>query len=81
MALSIKNDRADELARELAALTGESLTDAVITSLELRLADERRVRQRRTSLDDILLRSHALPILDERSEDEILGYDEHGLPS
>ena len=81
MALSIKNDRADELARELAALTGESLTDAVITSLELRLADERRTRQRRASLDDILVRAHALPILDHRSEDEILGYDEHGLPS
>lgn len=81
MALSIKNDRADELARELAALTGESLTDAVITSLELRLADERRARLRRASLADILALAHALPILDDRSEDEILGYDEHGLPS
>jgi len=81
MALSIKNDRADELARELAALTGESLTDAVITALQLRLADERRARMRRVSLDDILARAHALPILDDRPADEILGYDEHGLPS
>ena len=81
MALSIKNEHADELARELAALTGESLTEAVITALQLRLADERRARVRRTSLDDILSLAHALPILDHRSEDEILGYDEHGLPS
>jgi len=81
MALSIKNDRADELARELAALTGESLTDAVITALQLRLADERRARLRRTSLDDILARAHALPVIDDRAADEILGYDEHGLPS
>jgi len=33
------------------------------------------------SLDDILARAHALPILDDRPADEILGYDEHGLPS
>ncbi|MCB9530155.1 MAG: type II toxin-antitoxin system VapB family antitoxin, partial [Myxococcales bacterium] len=38
MALSIKNDEADRLARELAALTGESLTEAVVVSLRERLA-------------------------------------------
>ncbi|MCY7301429.1 MAG: type II toxin-antitoxin system VapB family antitoxin [Ilumatobacteraceae bacterium] len=81
MALSIKSDRADRLARELADLTGESLTDVVITSLQLRLADERRVRARRTSLDDILACAHALPILDHRTDDEILGYDDRGLPA
>jgi hypothetical protein len=32
-------------------------------------------------LNDILRRVDALPILDFRSEDEILGYDENGLPS
>jgi hypothetical protein len=31
-------------------------------------------------MGDIALRATALPVLDERSEDEILGYDEHGLP-
>jgi len=81
MALSIKSDRADRLARELADLTGESLTDVVITSLQRRLADERRVRARRTSLDDILACAHALPILDHRTDDEILGYDDLGLPA
>lgn len=81
MALSIKNDRADQLARELSELTGESLTDAVVNSLERRLAEERRIRRRRRSIDDLVDRFNQLPVLDNRSADEIVGYDEHGLPS
>lgn len=81
MALSIKNDRADQLARELSELTGESLTDAVVRSLERRLAEERRSRRRRRSVDDLVDRFNRLPVLDDRSADQILGYDEHGLPS
>ncbi|MBI4883452.1 MAG: type II toxin-antitoxin system VapB family antitoxin [Actinobacteria bacterium] len=81
MALSIKNDRADQLARELAALTGESLTDVIVNSLEQRLAEERRSRRRRRSIDDLIDDFKRLPVLDARSEDEILGYDENGLPS
>jgi antitoxin VapB len=42
MALSIKSDKADRLARELATVTGESLTDAVTIAIEDRLARERR---------------------------------------
>ncbi|WP_395160180.1 type II toxin-antitoxin system VapB family antitoxin, partial [Ilumatobacter sp.] len=42
MALSIKSDKADRLARELATVTGESLTDAVTMAIEDRLARERR---------------------------------------
>ena len=81
MALSIKNDRADQLARELSELTGESLTDAIIVSLEQRLATERQAQLRRRSLADILAIAHSLPILDHRTDEEILGYDENGLPS
>lgn len=81
MALSIKNDRADQLARELSELTGESLTDAVVNSLERRLAEERRSRRRRRSVDDLVDRFNRLPVLDNRSADEIVGYDENGLPS
>ena len=80
MPLSIKSERADQLARELAALTGESITDAVVASLEARLELERR-RLRRPGLVDIVERFGRLPELDDRSPDEILGYDEHGLPS
>ena len=80
MVLSIKSAQADQLARELAALTGETITEAVVTSLEARLALER-LRQRERSLHDIVERFRQLPLLDERRTDDILGYDEHGLPT
>lgn len=82
MALSIKSDKADRLARELAATTGESLTEAVTLAIELRLARERRAKRdvagrlRRVRED---LRH--VPVVDGRSDDEVLGYDEHGLPT
>ena len=84
MALSIKNPEADRLARELAALTGEGLTEAIVKALEERL---RRVRRTayplslREELRVISERCSSLPVLDERSADEILGYDDLGLPS
>lgn len=80
MALSIKSEKADRLARDLAALTGESITEAVELSLEVRLDVERR-RRRRVVLADIVERARRLPVLDGRTADEILGYDEHGLPT
>ena len=80
MVLSIKSDRVDRLARELAALTGQSITEAVEASLEARLDAERR-RHRPAGLDDIVDRFSSLPVLDERTGDAILGYDEDGLPA
>lgn len=83
MPLSIKNPEADRLARELAERTGETLTDAVITALRERL---QRVtgRRRNSGLREEIARMQEriarLPVLDERSDDEILGYDERGLP-
>jgi len=83
MALSIKSQETERLAREIAAKTGESLTGAIQTALEERL--ERLKHQRRskilaTQLEDILSRVDQLPILDSRPADEIVGYDEQGLP-
>ena len=83
MALSIKHPEADRLARELAATTGESLTEAVLASLRERLARRRgrlRTPRLRDELRAIRKRCAALPVLDERSADDILGYDEHGIP-
>jgi antitoxin VapB len=83
MAISLKDPEADRLAREVAARTGESLTGAVIVALRERLARlkaRRRPRSLREDLRDIGRRCAALPTLDERSADEILGYDDHGLP-
>jgi antitoxin VapB len=83
MALSIKSQETERLAREIAAKTGESLTGAIQKALEERL--ERLKHQRRskilaTQLEDILSRVDQLPILDSRPADEIVGYDEQGLP-
>ena len=68
------------MARDLAQLTGMSITDAVTASLEAQLEVERR-RRRPQELDDIVERFRELPVLDERSVDEIVGYGDHGLPA
>jgi antitoxin VapB len=83
MAISIKSMEAERLAREIAAKTGESLTGAIQKALEERLdrlKNHRRNQALTTQLDDILHRVDELPARDSRTEDEILGYDEHGLP-
>jgi antitoxin VapB len=83
MALSIKHPEADRLARELAARTGESLTDAVINALRERLRREQgRVLgpRLREEIRAIRQRCARLPVRDRRSADEILGYDGTGVP-
>ena len=84
MPLSIKDPEADRLARAVAARTGETLTQAVIAALRERLARE----ERRADDIDVLVEEaleigrHCarLPVLDPRPPDELLGYDEHGVP-
>jgi antitoxin VapB len=83
MALSLKDPEVDRLAREVAARTGETLTAAVAVALRERLArlkGRRRRRPLREELREIARRCAALPTLDDRSADEIVGYDERGLP-
>ncbi|MBV8121813.1 MAG: type II toxin-antitoxin system VapB family antitoxin [Alphaproteobacteria bacterium] len=84
MALSLKDPETDRLAREVAKLTGESLTEAVRKSLAERLERERLRRGRPRAalaeeLDKIARHCAALPDLDTRSPDEIIGYDENGM--
>jgi antitoxin VapB len=83
MPLSIKNPAAERLARQVADETGESITQAIQRSLEerwARLKTQRRSRVLTGQLEDLLRRVDALPTLDSRPSDEILGYDEHGMP-
>jgi antitoxin VapB len=83
MALSLKDPEADRLAREVAARTGETLTTAIVVALRERLARLRsrpRRRPLREELREIGRRCAALPTLDDRAADAILGYDERGLP-
>jgi len=84
MALSIKDEEADHLARELAKHTGETLTEVVVVALRERLA--RLVPSRRNSrlvedIERIGRRNAARTILDPRCAEAILGYDEWGLPT
>jgi antitoxin VapB len=85
MAISIKSPEADHLARQLAATTGESITVAITIAIRERLAREERKREsKRLLLADIMaIADHcaSLPVLDSRTEDEIMGWDENGLPS
>ena len=81
MALSIKNVKAERLARELAKERGTTVTGAIIGALEEAL---RRTRGRhvapliRDAILDVSDRCAALPDIDTRPADEIVGYDEQG---
>lgn len=83
MALNIRNPEAEKLATELARATGESKTEAVTKALRDRL---NRVRLERTKrrladeLEEIAEHCARLPVLDDRRAEQILGYDDSGLP-
>jgi antitoxin VapB len=83
MALSIRNPKAEKLARELAAESGENITQAITSALEERL---QRLRGRSAPIDlaeeimKISRRCSKIPDRDQRSTDEILGYDSAGVP-
>ncbi len=85
MALSFKDPETETLARQVAALTGESLTQAVKGALRDRLRREQIARGQRpidrVAIDAILAEVAELPVYDTRGDDDILGYDENGLPS
>ena len=84
MAPSIKHPEADRLARELARRTGETITEAVTLAIRDRL---QRIRARKPGrslvdeLDEIATHCAALPVLDDRSPEDIIGYDERGVPA
>ena len=83
MGIFIRNARAERLARELARLSGESLTQAIIHALEERL-ERLNARRPAVALTEEILRisqrCSALPDLDQRNSDEILDYDSTGVP-
>lgn len=81
--MSIKNSKAEKLARELAEESGEGITQAITHALEERLE---RIRGRSTATDmaeeimKISRRCSKIPDRDQRSPDDILGYDRKGVP-
>jgi antitoxin VapB len=86
MALNIRDREVHELARKVAAATGETMTQAVKVALEERL---RRVgrpseaeRQRRVAaMEEFARKFREAEVIDPRTPEEIWGYDENGLPA
>jgi len=83
MALNIKSGETDRLVRELAALTGESITDAVTKAVAERLERCRRQTEaaraaRAAKIDAIVKSARRLPVLDPRTPDEIMEYNDKG---
>jgi antitoxin VapB len=83
LALNIKDPATEKCVRELASVTGETVTAAIRRAAEERLHRVRRRQGGRSLADEIMeiaRRCAALPDQDPRTADEILGYDQHGLP-
>ena len=83
MAITIRSSEAYRLAHELAAVTGESITDAATNALRERLERHRAVdpatRQRRVAaLQATRAALAGREVVEGRSDEEILGYDERG---
>ena len=84
MPISIKNSQTEMLARKLAELTGETLTEGIRAAVEERYDRLRRARSGRSlgaELNAIALRCAKRPVVSPLSADEILGYDESGVPT
>jgi antitoxin VapB len=82
MALNIKDIATDRLARRLATLTGESITVAIMLAVRERIDREGRIRGK-ASVEELLTIARRIaeaPNRDDRTDDEILGDDERGLP-
>jgi antitoxin VapB len=85
MALNIKNPETEKLARELARRRKQGITEAVTDILRQELERERRKPPRKESyeefkrgIDEIVERVAKLPVLDDRTPDEIIGYNDKG---
>lgn len=84
MALSIKDPETEHLARSLAEQTGETITVATRRALEERMRRLGSPARKMALLEDLAAsrrRWGGMQVLDARSADEILGYDDNGLPS
>jgi antitoxin VapB len=79
-----KDADTERVVRELAAIVGEAVTTAARSAAEERLQRIPCDESGRKLADELVAigaRCSALPDLDSRSTDDILGYDEHGLPN
>ncbi len=80
MAIVIEDQEAERLLERLTQRTGETVAEVVRDTLRQRLArlESDEVQQRITAIREIQERIAAMPVLDARDADEIIGYNEHG---
>ena len=78
MSLNIKNDETQRLARELAQLTGETMTGAITVALRERLEREKRLRRMRAISKRVAKSLRPGPSALEHGD---FLYDERGLPA
>ncbi len=85
MAVIIEDEETDRLVRQLAERTGEPIHVAVRRAVFDRLQriplNEDEIVQRKRKLAEVLANFDSLPRINEHlSDDELIGYDENGLP-
>jgi antitoxin VapB len=80
MTLVINDPELDRLARELADATGVSVEEAVRDAVEAKLKACGAPGKDPSAVAAALRRLRAMAVLDDRTPDEIIGYDENGLP-
>jgi antitoxin VapB len=86
MALSIRHDETEELVRTYAQQKGITMTAAINAAMKHVIANDRSLREvevarRMAAMMDSQREFAKLPIIDDRTPEEILGYDEYGLPN
>ena len=86
MGLSIKNTQVERMIRDLAARRSVTMTEALRQAVahEIERDEEARAAEVEAKMAELMAITRelaALPVLDSRSADEIIGYDENGLPS
>lgn len=85
MGLNIKNPETEKLIRELAQLRGQGITEVLTDVIGREVERERRkpapndLEARRRRIDKIVEEYNRLPLRDDRTADEIIGYNENGL--
>ena len=82
MSLNIKNEHTHRHAKELARITGETMSEAVDRAIAERLDRIRKMRSKASVVERLLAIGHTcsrLPVLDHRSPEDML-YDLQGLP-
>lgn len=83
MALSIKNIELEQLARELSKLTGDNITEVILSALKEKFMkiNKKQVGNKTLAkeLTEIANRCSKLKLKDKRTAEQILAYDKEGI--